>query len=237
MRLQCLLVTQERELLELVRPALAGCGMDVEVRAEAASAAEICRRRHLDGFLLDCDDVPGGRELLGVVRGSASNRISTIFAVVNGITSISQAMEAGANFVLGKPLAAERFRAHLEMARVSMEREHRRYFRFEVDLPVRVCDGEDRWVEGRMRNISEGGLALRLPGGCAPQGTVRVEFGVPSIEPFTAHAKGEIIWGDSGGLLGIRFLYMSEESSRRLQEWLTHLYSQLELREAAGGLE
>jgi len=48
MRLQCLLVTQERELLELVRPALENSGLEVEVRAEAGSAMEICARRHMD---------------------------------------------------------------------------------------------------------------------------------------------------------------------------------------------
>jgi len=60
MRLQCLLVTQERELLELVRPVLENSGMEVEVRAETRSALEICGRRHLDGFLVDCDTYPVG---------------------------------------------------------------------------------------------------------------------------------------------------------------------------------
>ena len=232
MRLQCLLVTQERELLELVRPALENCSMEVEVRAEARSALEICGRRHLDGFLVDCDDVPGGRDLLASIRGSGSNRMSTIFAVVNGTTSITQAMEEGANFVLGKPLARERFEAYLKVARVSMEREHRRYFRFAVSLPVRVQGTDGSCAEGRMMNISEGGLAFRLAVGSKMQGTVRLQFDLPSIEPFTLQAKGEVVWGDTSGLVGVRFLYMGEDSRRRLQDWLSQLYAQLELHEA-----
>lgn len=231
MHLQCLLVTQERDLLELVRPALEACGVDLEVRAETSSAREICQRRHLDGFLLDCDDVRGGRELLRAVRDSRSNRLSTIFAVVNGITSVTEAMEDGANFVLGKPLAPERFAAYLNMAWVTMEREHRRYFRFAAESPVRVYSADEGCTEARMQNISEGGLALRMPLGHNLQGTVRLEFNLPSIEPFTAQAKGEVIWEDKGGLLGIRFLYMSEESRQRLLEWLDQLYAQLRLHE------
>ncbi|HKU20084.1 MAG TPA: PilZ domain-containing protein [Terriglobales bacterium] len=231
MRLQCLLVTQERELLELVRPALEHSGIDVEVRAEAGSATEICVRRHLDGFLIDCDDVPAGRELLKTVRSSGSNRMSTIFAVVNGSTSITTAMEEGANFVLGKPLAPERFEAYLEMARLSMEREHRRYFRFAVDLPVRVRMAEESIAEGRMMNISEGGLALRVALGASLQEIVRLQFDLPSLEPFPVEAKGEVVWGDTGGLVGIRFLYMGEESRQHLQEWLSQLYAQMELHE------
>ena len=229
MRLQCLLVTQERELLELVRPVLEDCGIDLEVRAEAGSATEICQRRHLDGFLLDCDDVPGGRDLLATIRRSGSNRMSPILAVVNGVTSISQAMDAGANFVLGKPLVRERFAAYLSMARIAMEGEHRRYFRFAVNVPVRLYGAGQSCAEARMQNISEGGLALRLPAGNNLQGTVRMEFDLPSITPFTAQAKGEIVWKDSSGLLGIRFLYMNEESRQRIQEWLSQLYAQLSL--------
>lgn len=235
MRLQCLLVTQERELLELVRPALEHSGIDIEVRAAAGSATEICVRRHLDGFLIDCDDVPGGRELVKTIRNSGSNRMSTIFAVVNGATSITAAMEEGANFVLGKPLAPERFEAYLKVARVSMEREHRRYFRFAVDLPVRVNTAEENVAEGRIMNISEGGLALRLAPGGELQGTVRLQFDLPSLEPFPLQAKGEVVWGDRGGLVGIRFLYMGEDSRQHLQEWLSQLYAQMELREADEG--
>lgn len=231
MRLQCLLVTQELQMLELVRPALDSAGIDIEVRAEAVSAREICGRRHLDGFLVDCDDVAGGPDLLAEIRGSRSNRMSTIFAVVNGITSISQAMQAGANFVLGKPLAQGRFQAYLEMAKVSMEREHRRYFRFAVNLPARVYGAGDKCFHGSMANISEGGLAIRLPPGSSLPEIVRLEFDVPSIEPFTVQAKGEVVWGDRSGLIGARFLYMSEESGQRLQEWLNQLYARLALQE------
>jgi CheY-like chemotaxis protein len=233
MRLQCLLVTQERDLLELVRPALEGSGIDVEVRVEAGSATEICRRRHLDGFVIDCDDVAGGRELMASVRGSASNRMSTIFAVVNGATSINAALEQGANFVLGKPLSAERFGAYLKIARILMEREHRRYFRFAVNLPVRVHFQDDHHAEAQMLNISEGGMALRLAGTGYLQTTVRLEFDVPSIEPFTVHAKGELIWGDGGGLAGVRFLYMGDESRHHLLGWLGQLHAQMELHDAA----
>ena len=231
MRLQCLLVTRHHELLELVRPTLESCGMEVEVRAEAVSATEICRRRHLDGFIIDCDDVPGGRQLMTTVRESGSNRMSTIFAIVNGVTTIDQALEQGANFVLGKPVAKEPFLAYLKIARVLMEREHRRYFRFAVNLPVRIYRNDEDYIETRMVNISEGGLAVRLVGGGSLKGTVRLEFAVPSIEPFTVQAKGDVVWGEGGGLAGIRFLYMGDQARRQLQDWLGQLHAQMELHE------
>ena len=231
MRLQCLLVTREHELLQLVRPVLESSGMEVEVRAEAGSAAEICHRRHLDGFLVDCDDVPGGSELLPFIRGSGSNRMSTILAVVNGTTSINQALEQGANFVLGKPVLMDRFHSYLKVARVFMEREHRRYFRFAVNLPVRLSGDAQQCEEGHMLNLSEGGLSLRLARGHSLEGSVRVSFEVPSIDPYRVEAKGEVVWSDGAGLIGVRFFYMGDESRRHLLDWLQQLHGQSELRE------
>jgi hypothetical protein len=59
-------------------------------------------RRQLDGFVIDCDDVSGGTDLLTEIRGSGSNKASVVVAVVNGTTSVNTAVDAGANFVLGK---------------------------------------------------------------------------------------------------------------------------------------
>ena len=62
--LQCLLLTRDSGLLEMVDKVLQPLGIGLEIRTESASALEIATRRHLDGFVLDCDDVPGARELL-----------------------------------------------------------------------------------------------------------------------------------------------------------------------------
>jgi len=90
---------------------------------------------------------------------------------------------------------------------------------------------EESVAEGRMMNISEGGLALRVALNASLQQIVRLQFDLPSLEPFPVEAKGEVVWGDTGGLVGIRFLYMGEDSRRHLQEWLSQLYAQMELHE------
>ena len=56
----------------------------------------------------------------------------------NGTTSASMAVDAGANFVLGKPVQDGQLRSLLEIAVPRMAREHRRYFRHKVDLPVEL---------------------------------------------------------------------------------------------------
>jgi hypothetical protein len=50
-------------------------------------------------------------------------------------TSIDAVVEAGANFVLGKPVRDTQLRNNLDVAVPKMEREHRRHFRHRVDIP------------------------------------------------------------------------------------------------------
>ena len=61
MDLTCLLLTSDAVLLNTVRTAFSAVGVGLEVRADAASAIELAGRRHIDGFLIDCDDVRGAR--------------------------------------------------------------------------------------------------------------------------------------------------------------------------------
>lgn len=63
-------------------------------------------------------------DLLTQIRNSRSNRLSVVFAVQP--TSVSMAIEAGANFVLGKPVQDKQLRSLLDIA---VERAHRRNFR------------------------------------------------------------------------------------------------------------
>jgi hypothetical protein len=42
-------------------------GFGLELRAVAASAIEVTGRRHIDGFVIDCDDVRGATDTLATI--------------------------------------------------------------------------------------------------------------------------------------------------------------------------
>jgi len=229
--LQCLLLTQDHSLLDLVRPSLQSYGIEVEIRNEVQSAAEVSTRRHLDGFILDCDDVPGGTGLVHQVRKGRSNQHSTLFAIVNGKTSFPQALEMGANFVLSKPVRKEQLCSYLKIARVFMIREHRRYFRYTVDVPLTLQTPCQEIFPGRLVNVSEGGLALRMLKAGGISGTVRVCFDLPSITPHRIELKGEVVWADKEAQIGVRFHYVPDDARIDFLNWLSLLESQMVLRE------
>ena len=162
MPLNCLLLTSDATLLEVFRTGFSGTSVELEMRSDAASAIELSARRHLDGFVIDCDDVSGGADVLTEIRCSRSNKASFVVAVVNGATSVSMAVDAGANFVLGKPVHDGQLRSLLDAAIPKMAREHRRYFRHKVDLPVELSRQTGETFTGKIMNVSEEGLLLHV---------------------------------------------------------------------------
>ena len=197
MGLNCLLVTGDATLLEVFRKGFCATSVELEMRTDAASAIELSARRHLDGFIIDCDGVERAMDLLVQIRGSRSNKTSVVVAVVNGTTSVSTAVDAGANFVLGKPVQDKQLQSLLGVALPRMEREHRRYFRHKVDLPVELLCYTGETFAGKLINVSAGGLALTHFGPVAVEGVVTVQFRLPSTGPQTFQAKAAVVWNDT----------------------------------------
>lgn len=224
-------MTCDLDLLGHVQSALDSHGASLQLRQDSASALELVSRRHLDGLVIDCDDVPGGTKALPALRSSPANKQTLILAVVNGLTSAEEALALGADLALSKPIQPTRLCSILDTAIPKMQREHRRYFRCDVDLPVRLQNPLGQFVTARMQNVSEDGLAIRLIDPVRLQGVVIVEFELPSIEPQAFHAKADVIWSDSFAM-GLRFLYIDRDSAIALQTWLDSLENRFRFRES-----
>jgi CheY-like chemotaxis protein len=231
MGLECLLVTCDPTLIGHVQASLGTHGVSLDLRQDSASAIELGSRRHLDGFIIDSDDVAGGARAIVQLRSGAANKQSLILAVVNGSTNAEAALDLGANFVLSKPIQQTRLRSVLDIAVPKMEREHRRYFRFDFDLPIQFRNPLGQSFPARMKNVSEGGLAIKLVDPVKINGVVIVEFEIPSVKPQPFHAKAEVVWSDSF-VMGARFLYIQKDSEGALQGWLNSLEAQSQLRES-----
>jgi|SRR5579864_424086 len=234
MALDCLVVTSDPTLLGQIKANFSARGASLDLRQDSASAVELASRRHWDGLIIDCDDVDGGKEALITMRSSRSNQQTLIIAVLNGSTTTEAALDLGANFVLSKPVEETRLRGVLDVAVPKMEREHRRYFRYDIDLPVRFQNHLGQTFNSRMKNLSEGGMAIKLVDPVHLKGVVPVDFDIPSIEPHPFRAKAEIVWSDSFSM-GLRFLHIEKECELALQSWLSSLEAQAQFRDAGRG--
>jgi CheY-like chemotaxis protein len=218
MTLDSLLLSQDPEVMRVIRPTLENLSIEVELCHEARAGANILISDKFDAVIVDCDDLNGGLAVLQGLRKTPSNKNSVAFAILNGKkTTTQEAFGMGANFVLQKPISALNASRCFHAALNFMVKERRRYFRQPVKMLVKVVLGE-KTLNATSTNISEGGIALMLrealPRGVAP----RLKFSLPGNIHFEVEA--EIAWVDVKGLAGFRFQNVPKNSQAVLEKWL-----------------
>jgi CheY-like chemotaxis protein len=219
MTLESLLLSQDVDMVRVLRPTLEKLSIQVEVCQEAKKASQILNTEKFDAVIVDCDDVNGGLEVLQGLRDTPSNRSSIAFAVLNGKkTTTQQVFGMGINFVLQKPVtglnAARCFNAALNF----MERERRRYYRQPVEMPVTVIL-QDKPYKAKSTNISEGGIAIVVAQALPRNGDARLQFSLPGCKG-ALEMEAEMAWCDARGNVGLRFSNLPQSSRELLEHWL-----------------
>lgn len=219
MTLESLLLSQDLDVVRILRPTLEKLSIQVEVCQEAKKASEILSTEKFDAVIVDCDDLTGGVEVLQQLRATNSNKSSVAFAVLNGKkTTTQQAFGMGVNFVLQKPVtglnAARCFNAALNF----MERERRRYYRHPVEMPVTVVLNEKKW-DAKSTNISEGGMAIVTSQALPKNGNPHLQFALPEGK-VVLDVESKIAWSDAKGRVGFRFVNLPQSSQELLEQWL-----------------
>jgi len=219
MTLESLLLSQDLELVRVIRPTLEKLSIDVEICHEARQATDILIAEKFDAVIVDCDDLKGGLAVMEGLRATPSNKNSVTFAILNGKkTTTQQAFGMGANFVLQKPISVLNASRCFHAALNFMIKERRRYFRHPVKMLVRIVLG-DKTVRATSTNVSESGIALMLrealPKGAKP----RLQFTLPETR-HELDLDAEVVWADVKGHAGLRFQEVEKETQQQLENWL-----------------
>lgn len=217
MPVESLLLARDAIALRVLRRVLDEIGVQLMVTTSAAEAAEVLSRRKFDAVIIDCDDIAGSSDVLKHLRQGASNKAAIVFAIVSGGTSARDAFDLGANFVLDKPLSADRVQRSFRAAHGLMVRERRRYFRHEVEIPA-TLDFDGTVYRTTISNLSEGGFAVISQRELPKAGGVRVNFTLPNTRTII-DGRGEIAW-NTGERAGIRLLVLQESTKAALTNWL-----------------
>jgi DNA-binding response OmpR family regulator len=217
--LESLLLSRDTDVFRVLRPTLEKLSIEVEVCQEAKKASEILISEKFDAVIVDCDDLPGGVEVLEGLRATPSNKNSVTFAIVNGKkTTTQEAFGMGVNFVLHKPLSVLNASRCFNAALNFMLRERRRYFRHPIKMAVRLVMG-DKELTAESTNISEGGIALLMHHALPKNATPCLQFTLPGLNA-ALDVETEIAWADLKGYVGLRFLNVPASSQELLERWL-----------------
>lgn len=218
MQLESLLLTRDDQVIKVLRRVLGDLGIEVEVCTGADRAQEQVAHRKFDAIIIDCDDVHGAPDVLQAIRKSPSNKTSTAFALINGVTSLRDAFAMGANLALEKPLSLDRARHSFRAAHGLMMIERRRYYRFPIEMPV-TLRVEHSEMAGTAQNLSEGGMALHFKSSVPVSKMIlTVHFTLPGFHsPIEATCL--IAWADGRGHVGLRFDKVPYTGREQMEKW------------------
>jgi hypothetical protein len=147
-----------------------------------------------------------------------------VFAISDGDAETAAAFKDGSNFVLRRPLSESSIDQTLGAAYGLILREHRRYFRCAVEVPVTLRRPGMKGAYAQVVNISEGGIAIVTSALLKPSIEVQVEFTLPGYE--TAFEADSAICWCRKGQMGLRFVSLSEEVRTQLHDWLSRSLEQ-----------
>src|SRR5579863_5859773 len=219
MTLDSLLLSQDQDLVRVIRPTLEKLSIDVEICHEARAGADILITDKFDAVIVDCDDLNGGLAVLQGLRSTPSNKNSVAFAVLNGKrTTTQEAFGMGANFVLQKPISTLNAVRCFHAALNFMVKERRRYFRQPVKMLVKVVL-EGKTLNATSTNISEGGIAVMMREAVPKGATPHLKFALPNTN-IHVDVEAEVAWVDVKGLAGFRFHDLAKSSKQELEQWL-----------------
>jgi|GEM_PF-221003 len=224
MRLESLLVSRDPELARTLQPALERFTIGMEICVGPNAGREILSSERFDAVIVDCDDLQDGLDVLKHARVGAPNRSSVTLAVLNGKTSMRQAFDLGASFVLQKPVTLVNAVRCASAAVSMMARERRRYYRHAIDMSVTLFFGEDLRLEAKATNVSDGGLAAELKQTLPRRGLSLVKF-TPLGMASAMELKAEVAWADEKGRVGIRFVGVPKKTRAQLETWLAENFA------------
>lgn len=214
--LEFLLVCDDYATLTAITGGVKKYGAKLAMVPSADAAREYLDRRKIDGVFVDMK-IPNGLSLLEAIRRGPSNSKVAIFACVGSAGESTSTLNAGANFLLKKPLTVDGVALNIGIAKEVMLRDRRRYFRHPVNLPVTLIEGGIE-QHAKITNLSEGGMAVRWVKNVKHKAGIDFvfELGFGAL----IEGKGLAAWTSGEGMAGIQFHTLLGAGRSNLESWL-----------------
>src|ERR1700723_2134907 len=198
-----LLVSKDAVAIEPISESMRQLAISTAVCGEVSIAPLLLNRRKFGATIVDLSLGEQARAFLEKVRNSPSNRTSVMFAISDSDAETAAAFKDGSNFVFRRPLSESSINQNVRAAYGLILREHRRYFRCPVEVPVALCHPGMPEIRAHSVNISEGGMALSTSVPLRLGEEVQIQFVLPASRvPFSVESK--ICWLQPARLPGCR---------------------------------
>jgi CheY-like chemotaxis protein len=217
MQLNALLMCREHESLRMLVGALDELGIDEEVCTSEPEAMQLLALGYYSALVVDFD-LPGAAQVVHLAHLAPAKRRPVVFALIGEHTDIGSTYQAGANFVLYKPLVREQMERSLRAGQAFMRPDRRKSRRQKTESLVYLRFGDVCPVPALVLEISEDGLSVQ-----ASEPLPAAELPLRFILPGTScmiEGSGEVTWADDTGRGGIFFTQLTPSARRQLKAWL-----------------
>jgi CheY-like chemotaxis protein len=196
MKVNALVMSRSQSAVKALIAAFAQLGIEYKISTNAPETIETVVREHYSALITDFD-VPAAVEVAKMARTLSAKRRPVLFGMIGSATPVGGVFEAGANFVLYKPLDASRQKS-----------ETLAYLQFPTGIiPALVLD------------VTEQGLSVQAPEALVPLRSIPLRFLLPGTAQVV-YASGDFIWADATGRAGLFFKSIAPACRLDLQAWL-----------------
>jgi CheY-like chemotaxis protein len=217
MELNALLMCREHESLRMLVGALDEFGIDEEVCGSEPEAMQLLALGYYSALIVDFD-LPGAAQVVHMARMAPSKRRPVVFALIGALTDVGSTFQAGANFVLYKPLVREQMERSLRAGQAFMRPDRRKSPRQKMESLVYLRFGNVCPVPALVLEISQDGLSVQASEPL-PAAELPLRFILPGTS-YMIEGSGEVTWADDSGRGGIFFSHLSPSARRQLKTWL-----------------
>ena len=220
-----LLWCDEETTVETLTGVLAELKIHVDHCQTAEEADGRLREERFDAVIIDLDQTgTQAADVLQRARKSSLNRSTLAITVVGSGVNVRDIFALGANFLLYKPVSAERVRASLRAAHALMGRERRRTVRLAAHSKATFDHAGLENGKATLLDLSEEGTLVQSETKLPPSCKVYFKFELAD-HPSVVRLSAEVVWQDSAGRVGMRFIDVPQTSRRVLRDWLSAAFA------------
>jgi CheY-like chemotaxis protein len=217
MPFNALLMCRDHQSLRMLAMALDELDIEQEICLSAPAAMEKLATSQFSAVVLD-SDLPASAQVARMARLAPPQRRPVVFGMIGALTGIASAFQAGANFVLYKPLRHEQVMRSLRAGRGFMRPDRRNAVRQKLEALVYLQFGIAA-LPAIVLDVTEKGLSLQAAEPLPSLAEIPFRFVLPGT-PHLVDGSGEMIWADENGRVGMLFTEITAASKRHLKEWL-----------------
>jgi CheY-like chemotaxis protein len=217
MRLNALVMSRSTGSVRVLVTAFAKLGIEYRISFSASETLEMLTSGSHSALVLDFD-LPQAAQVAKLARVVEPKRKPLLFGMVGPSTPIGAVFQAGANFVLYKPVDLLQVMHSFRAAQSLMQRDRRRSSRqrSETLAYLQLPTGT---IPALVHDLTDQGLAIQAAEQLMPLRGISLRFLLPGTFQVV-HAKGDFIWADERGNAGLFFTEIPVACRRDLQAWL-----------------